>query len=105
VRILRTQDIDARHLSLEDLAKGPPPGSSADSIAMLFVVSAYPDEEWQRAAAVLPALRERFVNAVFVGLLPEGEFAAADEAMDLVVRSFEEAAAEAAARYSKTPAN
>ena len=105
VRILRTQDIDARHLSLEDLAKGPPPGSSADSIAMLFVVSAYPDEEWQRAAGVLPDLRERFVNAVFVGLLPEGEFAAADEAMDLVVHSFEEAAAEAAARYSKTPAN
>jgi len=104
VRILRTQDIDARHLSLEDLAKGPPPGSSADSIAMLFVVSAYPDEEWQRAAAVLPGLRERFVNAVFVGLLPEGEFEAADEAMNLVVRSFEEAAAEAAARYNKAPA-
>ena len=105
VRILRAQDIDARHLSLDDLAQGPPPGASADSIAMLFVVSAYPADEWERAAAVLPALRERFTDAVFVAMLPEGEFAPAEEAMDLVVRSFEEAAAEAAARYDKTPAN
>ena len=50
---------------------------------------------------MLPALRERFTGAVFVAMLPEGEFAPADEAMDLVVRSFEEAAAEAAARYGK----
>ena len=103
VRILRTQDIDARHLSLDDLGRGPPPGASPDSIAMLFVVSAYPADEWDRAAAVLPALRERFTGAVFVGLLSEGEFTPADEAMDLVVHSFEEAAAEAAARYSKAP--
>ena len=41
-------------------------------------------------------LRERFTGAVFVGLLADGEFPAADEAMDLVVHSFEEAAAEAA---------
>ncbi len=104
VRILRTQDIDARHLSLDDLGHEPPPGASSDGIAMLFVVSAYPAEEWERAVAVLPALRERFTDAVFVGLLSEGEFAPADEAMDLVVRSFEEAAAEAAARYAKAPA-
>jgi len=104
VRILRTQDIDARHLSLDDLGQGPPPGASPGSIAMLFIVSAYPAEEWERAAAVLPALRERFTDAVFVALLPEGEFPAADDAMDLVVRSFEEAAAEAAVRYDKKPA-
>lgn len=104
VRILRTQDIDARHLSLDDLGQPPPPGASAGSIAMLFIVSAYPADEWQRAATVLPALRERFTDALFVALLPEGGFAAADEAMDLVVRSFEEAAAEAAVRYARLPA-
>jgi predicted PurR-regulated permease PerM len=104
VRILRTQDIDARHLSLDDLANGPPPGASVDAVAMLFVVTAAPADEWERVADTLPRLRERFSDAVFVGLLPEGEFAPADEALDLVVRSFEEAAAEAAARYSKTPA-
>ena len=99
VRILRDQDIDARHLSLEDLDKGPPPGSNPAGVAMLFVVSAHPGDEWERAAAVLPTLRARFTDAAFVGLLPDGEFAPADEALDLVVRSFEEAAAETAARY------
>ena len=105
VRILRTQDIDARHLSLEDLGKGPPPGAKSDDVAMLFIVSAFPAEEWERAEAVLALLRERFTSAVFVAMLSEGEFARADEAMDLVVHSFEQAAAEAATRYSKTPAN
>jgi hypothetical protein len=104
VRILRTQEIDARHLSLDDLGNGPPPGASAGSVAMLFVVSAYPADEWERAQAILPALRERFPEVVFVGLLSEGEFAPADEAMDIVVHSFEEAAAEAAVRYDKAPA-
>jgi len=103
VRILRTQEIDARHLSLDDLANGPPPGASAASVAMLFVVSAYPADEWARAEAVLPGLRERFQEVVFVAMLSDGEFAPADEAMDVVVHSFEEAAAEAAVRYSKAP--
>ncbi len=103
VRILRTQDIDARHLSLDDLDRGPPPGASTDGVAMVFVVTAAPAEEWARISEILPGLRERFADAVFVGLLSEGEFAPADEALDVVVRSFESAAAEAAARYSKTP--
>ena len=104
VRILRNQDVDARHLSLQDLGDGPPPGADPNSIAMLFIVTAYPGEEWERIAERLPGLRERFVGAVFVGMLPEGEFAPADEAMDVVVHSFEEAAAEAAERYSKKTA-
>ena len=104
VRILRTQDVDARHLSLDDLANGPPPVASVGAVAMLFVVTAAPAEEWERVADVLPRLRERFGTAVFVGLLADGEFAPADQSLDVVVHSFEEAAAEAAARYSKTPA-
>ncbi len=104
VRILRTQDIDARHLSLEDVDRGPPPGASSDGIAMVFVVTAAPADEWARISDILPRLRERFADAVFVGLLSEAEFAPADEALDVVVRSFEAASAEAAARYSKTPA-
>ena len=99
VRILRNQDIDARHLSLDDLGQGPPPGADPTSIAMLFIVSAYPAEEWDRIAERLPGLRQRFTGAVFVGLLPDGEFAPADEAMDVVVCSFEEVSAEAAERY------
>ena len=101
VRILRTQDIDARHISLQDFGNGPPPGATADGVAMLFVVSANPVEEWALIAEQLPQLRERFASAAFVALLADGEFAPADEAMDLVVHSFEEAAAEAGARYAK----
>jgi len=104
VRVLRNQDIDARHLSLEDLGNGPPPGASPTSTAMLFVVCVDPDREWDRIAQTLPDLRARFTDAVFVGLLADGEFAPAEEAMDLVVHSFEEAAAEAAERYGKRPA-
>jgi predicted PurR-regulated permease PerM len=104
VRILRTQDVDARHLSLDDLGNGPPPGSSADAVAMLFIVTANPADEWSRLETVLPALRERFTGAVFAGLLSEGDFAESDDALDIVVHSFEEAAAEAAARYAKVAA-
>ena len=103
VRILRTQDIDARHRSLEDLERGAPPGASADSVAMVFIVSASPADEWDRIAKMLPAFREHLPGAVFVALLSEGEFAPADEAMDVVVHSFEESAAEAAARFDKAP--
>ena len=104
VRILRTRDIDARHLSLEDLDQGPPPGASAQSVAMLFVVTADPALEWPRVEAQLPQLRERFSDAVFVGLLADGDFAPADAALDVVVRSFEAASAEAASRYDKPAA-
>ncbi len=104
VRILRTQDVDARHLSLDDLGKGPPPGASAQSVAMLFIVSANPAEEWPRIEALLPELRARFADALFVGLLSEDAFAPADAALDVVARTFEAAAAEAAARYAKVAA-
>ena len=104
VRILRTQDIDARHISLEDLANGPPPGSSPGGVAMLFIVSAYPGDEWQRIEATLAGLRERFTTAVFAGLLPEGEFEPPETSLDLIVRSFEEASAEAGSRFGKAAA-
>ena len=93
VRILRTQDIDARHLSLDDLGQGPPPGTSAGGVSMLFIVTAAPADEWARVEDILPRLRERFSGVVFVGLLSDGEFAPADEALDVVVRSFEDASA------------
>jgi hypothetical protein len=47
----------------------------------------------------LPALRARFTEARFVALLPEEGFDAAEDAVDLVAHSFEEAALHAAAHY------
>jgi predicted PurR-regulated permease PerM len=104
VRILRAQDIDARHLSLDDMAQAPPAESDPHSVSMLFVVSADPAEEWSRIEPILPRLRARFPDAVFVGLLPEEDFAPADAALDVVSRTFEAAAAEASARYAKVAA-
>src|SRR5580692_9778123 len=47
VRILREQKIDARHMSLEDMATPPPP-EAADAVAIAYVVSAFPNEERSR---------------------------------------------------------
>ncbi|HEX7640059.1 MAG TPA: AI-2E family transporter, partial [Burkholderiaceae bacterium] len=99
VRILRDLDIDARHLSVADLEGGPPPGATPGGVAMLFVVSAFPREEWARGEAVVAELRSRFGQASIVALLPEQDMPAARASVDLVVDSFEDAAARAAERF------
>ncbi len=100
VRILRDLEIDARHLSVEDLERGPPPGASAGGVAMLFVVSAYPALEWERAKVIVGALRDRFPSAPIVGLLPKDDFEGAEDTVDRVVRSFEEAVEQAGSNGS-----
>jgi len=101
VRILRDLEIDARHLSVDDLERGPPPGASAGGVAMLFLVTAYPALEWERAAAVVGALRDRFPAAEIVGLLPRDDFEGAEDTVDRVAYSFEEAVEHASAHYAK----
>jgi predicted PurR-regulated permease PerM len=100
-RILRDLEIDARHLSVDDLERGPPPGASAGGVAMLFLVTAYPALEWERATAVVGALRVRFPAAEIVGLLPRDDFEGAEDTVDRVARSFEEAVEHASAHYAK----
>jgi predicted PurR-regulated permease PerM len=63
VRILREQKLDARHLSLDDLQLVPPPDASPGSISVVFLVSAYPSEERQRAESAAGELRRRFPGA------------------------------------------
>ncbi len=104
VRILRDVEIDARHLSVEDLERGPPPGASAGGVSMLFLVTAYPALEWERATAVVGKLRERFPVAEIVGLLPRDDFEGAEDTVDLVARSFEEAVEHAGAHYARAKA-
>ena len=99
VRILRDLDIDARHISMTDIADGPPPGATTGGVAMLFIVSAYPDDEWPQAAALVATLRERFAGAAIVGLLQDEDFVDADGTVDLVARSFEEAVVHADERF------
>ncbi|HEY4444060.1 MAG TPA: AI-2E family transporter [Steroidobacteraceae bacterium] len=71
VRILREQKIDARHMSLEDMADVPPP-NAADAVAIVYVVSAFPSEERGRGEAAADELRRRFPHACIVAVFLPG---------------------------------
>jgi hypothetical protein len=72
VRILRDQKIDARHVSLEDMRSVEPPPNSADLVAMVYLVSAFPSEERGRGDAAARDMRERFPQACIVAVLLPG---------------------------------
>ncbi len=71
VRILREQKIDARHMSLEDLAAAPPP-EAAEAVSIVYVVSAFPSEERSRGGATAEEMRRRFPNACIVAVFLPG---------------------------------
>jgi len=71
VRILREQKIDARHMSLEDMATPPPP-EAAEAVAIAYVVSAFPNEERSRGETTTAELRKRFPQACIVSVLLPG---------------------------------
>jgi len=94
VRILRDEQVDARHLSIEDL-QAPPPEAKAESIALIYIVSAYPCEERSRAAPLIEAIRNRLpdvriVTAFLPGMLSESS-ADTVSAADDAAHSFAEA--------------
>jgi len=72
VRILREQKIDARHLSVEDMAASPPPGASAGSVALVYLVSAFPSEERAQGQTVAENIRARFPDACLVTVFLPG---------------------------------
>ena len=71
VRILRTQNIDARHMSLDDLNAVPPP-NTADAVSMIYLVSAFPSEERNRGEPVAQEVRRRLPNACIVAVYLPG---------------------------------
>jgi predicted PurR-regulated permease PerM len=71
VRILRDQKIDARHMSLEDMAAAPPP-EAADAVSIVYVVSAFPSEERSRGDATIEDVRRRFPHACIVAVFLPG---------------------------------
>ncbi|MBS0422719.1 MAG: AI-2E family transporter [Proteobacteria bacterium] len=106
VRILRDDKVDARHLSIEDL-QAPPPEAKPESIAMIYIVSAYPCEERHRATALIQGIRARLpkvriVTAFFPGMMTESSVdtvAAADESAHSfaeAIHMYRNASAEAA---------
>jgi hypothetical protein len=71
VRILRSQKIDARHMSLDDLSAAPPP-NAADAISIVYLVSAFPSEERQRGEATAQEMRRRLPHSSIVAVYLPG---------------------------------
>jgi predicted PurR-regulated permease PerM len=72
VRILREQKIDARHIVHEEVTQLPPPNASPDAVALVFLVSAYPDEQRRSVEALAGQLRTRIPRAQLVTVLLPG---------------------------------
>lgn len=106
-RVLRDLNIDARHLSVEDIdayAAEPHPEATPDSVSMVYVVSALPSKEWEQGDAVSADMRRRFPDVCLIALLlPEllavPETREAYAAVNQIANSFEEAAQQAIARF------
>jgi predicted PurR-regulated permease PerM len=81
VRILRDQKIDARHMSIEDLAAVPPP-EAADAVSIVYVVSAFPSEERSRGDATADEMRNRFPRACIVAVFLPGMLLQPDTGID-----------------------
>jgi predicted PurR-regulated permease PerM len=96
VRVLRDQHIDARGLALADFEAPPPPGAVPESVAIVFIVLSGLDTERTSCVRIVRRSREHLPQATLVGLLPPevdtDEPAWGDLGLDLVVRSFEQAA-------------
>jgi predicted PurR-regulated permease PerM len=72
VRILRERQLDARHLSLDDLLQVPPPEASPGSVSVVYLLSAFPGEERQRADSAALEIRRRFPEACLVTVFLPG---------------------------------
>jgi hypothetical protein len=63
VRLLRTERIDARHFSPAEIDVGLPPGADPDGVAIVFLVSAFPSPERERADSIDQQLHELLPQA------------------------------------------
>jgi hypothetical protein len=59
-------------LSLEDMRGVAPPPNTADLVAMVYLVSAFPSEERGRGDAAARDMRERFPQACIVAVFLPG---------------------------------
>jgi predicted PurR-regulated permease PerM len=84
VRILRDRTVDARHVSLGDLRGRPPAESSPDSISLVFLVSAFPNQERQGADSAAEHLRSRFPGVSLVTVFLPGMLLQPQSAIDTI---------------------
>ncbi|MEJ8855361.1 AI-2E family transporter [Variovorax robiniae] len=103
VRILRDLRIDARHVLIEEVVDGPPPGATAESLSMMCVVSVLPLQHAERRHAVMSEIHRRLPQLPVMSLLfpeaPGGPVIRSEHAGELVVGSFEEAAQHAMSHF------
>jgi predicted PurR-regulated permease PerM len=72
VRVLREKQLDARHLSLEDLRQTLPPEATAGGVSTVYLMSAAPGEQRKGAEAAAEQVRQRYPGAYLIGVLMPG---------------------------------
>ena len=72
VRALREKQLDARHLSLEDLRQTLPPEATAGGVSLVYLMSAAPGEQRKGAEAAAGQVRQRFPGAYLIGVVMPG---------------------------------
>jgi hypothetical protein len=72
VRLLRSERIDARHFSPAEIDAGLPPGADSDGVAIVFLVSAFPSPERERADSISQQLHELLPQANLIRVLCPG---------------------------------
>jgi len=78
VRLLQNEKIDARHFSPADLDAGLPPGADPAGISIVYLVSAFPGPERERAEAIGKQVRVILPRALVVKILCPGVTALAE---------------------------
>jgi hypothetical protein len=71
-RLLRSERIDARHFSAVEIDVGLPPGADPDGVAIVFLVSAFPSPERERAESISQQLRELLPQANLIRVFCPG---------------------------------
>lgn len=70
VRALTEQEIDARHISIEDLDTARPPGANPLSVAIVYLVSAFPAGQSIDLVPLCDRIRQSYPGAFVVEVLP-----------------------------------
>jgi predicted PurR-regulated permease PerM len=63
VRVLRSEDIDGRHFSVSDANAGLPAGADPEAVSIVYLVSAFPSAERERADSFVHRVRELLPRA------------------------------------------
>jgi predicted PurR-regulated permease PerM len=78
VRMLRSEQIDARHFSSAEINGGLPTGANPDGVAIAFLVSAFPGPEREHAGAINQPLRDLLPEANLISVFCPGVTAPSD---------------------------